>query len=90
MITGLDDFRDVPFVARTPNWMASFVNGLHHRMVQSLIIHPDWTLDTFLAWLVNDEFVNEVDILGAFGGRVNDIPVAWEKAKKANNLRSRS
>ena len=80
MIKGLDDFRDVPFVARTPSWMAQYAKQVFHNMVQSLVIHPDWTLDMALCHMVNDEFMDPIDILGAYGGNVDELSTVWKLA----------
>lgn len=82
-INKFQDLKQVWFVARTPEFMVSTTNAIFAKMVQSLAIHPDWTLDTFISWLVNDDFMDPTDIIGAFGGRSDDIPHVWEKAKGA-------
>lgn len=83
IINGLKDLRKVSYIARTPAWMSQFSLRVFASLVQTRMVHPDWTLDDAISYMVNDEFMDETEIVAAFGGRVEDIVPLWTKAEAA-------
>lgn len=79
----LEDLRRETYVARTPAWMATYAKEMYAIMIQSAMIHPDWTLDDVLSYMIHEEYLQPVDMVGAVGGRVDDIATLWVKAKAA-------